>query len=58
MARGARLNVKFMLNRKFKKCNKCPVCEKALRSRNKTGLCSADYSRENLLNRRHQSRDK
>lgn len=39
----------------FKKCRKCPVCFKAIRSKqNKKGICSVDGQRENTLNYKNQ----
>ena len=48
MKHGARLNVKFIGRRNDNiKCEKCVVCEKALRRKlYKTGLCSKCYIQE------------
>ena len=37
------------------KCRKCVVCGKALRSENKSGLCSMDYNKESTMNRNNQN---
>ena len=55
MRSGARINAKFLMPQ-FRKVNfrKCVVCGKALHPRNKSGLCSADLTKEGVLNWRYQ----
>lgn len=54
MRKGARIQKGFLLINKFKKCKKCVVCGKAVRTENKTSLCSIHYYMEYRLNTIHQ----
>ena len=53
MRHGARINMQYLQNR-FKKCKKCVVCGKALRSENQSGLCNKDTHIEFVLNYNNQ----
>lgn len=50
MRHGARINNNKYLKNRFLKCEKCVVCEKALRKENKCGLCTIHYCVEYYKN--------
>ena len=48
MRHGARINVTYLRPDVFRKvqCKRCVACEKALRSENKSGLCTFCWGKE------------